>query len=82
MTGKMLLGYLLAAVLIGFALYALRDAAGDHWLTNLIVTWLVICTFLGLGVGLLWLVVRSVAHDVRDWKATARSIDDLDEKTA
>lgn len=53
--------FLLAAVLIGFGYYALREVAGDYWLTRLVITWLIVCTYLSMGFGLLWLGFRKLA---------------------
>lgn len=54
------LAYLLAVACISLGFMALRWNTDGQWLPTLIVNWLMICTYLALGVGLLWAVWRKV----------------------
>lgn len=54
------LSFLLATALISVGFVVIGRYAHSHWLTALVFTWFMAATYIGLGVGLLYVVWRYV----------------------
>lgn len=54
------LSYLLATALVSFAFVIIGKYAHSYWLTALVFVWFMAIVYIGLGVGLLYVVWRYV----------------------